>query len=842
MAAPTIHTQSASFTVYEGQTARFYVVAAGRGTITYQWEKSDNSGGSWSDVGGATSSSYTTAATVRTSDNGDQYRCKVTNADGTTTGSAITLTVWNPLAIGTDLAFWAQAGVGMYTERTGAAATTATTDGNGVGTWRGTNGAGTAINGTSISAAGTPVYRATGINGLPGIEFDGIDDAINYTTALAATFQNKSYGYIHIGIMPEIEAADAQWVSFSNNAAVVRAGLLVNQGGTAGLLMAAGRKLDADSGQSTTLSSGAINGEPFVLGGEYLWGSSDLHLLKNGVRVSSKTDFFTDGSTSNTASAGVWVGANSAGVSGFVDGMISQIVVCNPASPLSSDTLTHINNFIQWKMNSKVPDWGQTSRAVGVLGAATKYNSGIIIDVDLSTITENDILTHKYHHQNAIRYWNGRLHVAFTSSGTNEDGGGQQIGYAYSDDHGATWSTPVIFLPAQSAWSGTAPAFEAGKYIANLRRWIVYQNRLFLVMSVDSCDGAITNVLSQEGKFLACREVNTDGSFGTAFRISPDDYTALDGKTKLNYDSTLGPALFTEADVFGTAGGSAPGEPASDWGGYISQNSVTYYEPRATYRDLTNVSSIAKTMRDFTNGTAICYFTESTDGGATYGTVRKTNVPTSPSPVMFLRLHDGRFAMIGNVDADRTELHVAILSSDLVVQSAQYIVTGISPTPSVPGTYKIGGASYADCIQRGNYLYVTYSTQKEKIWFARVLIPGATDNSNHTASISVTAPTLDQQVSSGTIASITATTSGTSGTYHVYLSFDGGFSFPLQIGTSVSLPYSWSVADSHIQSNAMIRVVDSSDSNIIGDSQLFDVIESSGSGSGTVNLLLLGVG
>jgi len=56
--APTISTQPRSQTVNAGATAMFSVVAAGGGTLAYQWEKNGAA------VAGATSASYTTPPTV----------------------------------------------------------------------------------------------------------------------------------------------------------------------------------------------------------------------------------------------------------------------------------------------------------------------------------------------------------------------------------------------------------------------------------------------------------------------------------------------------------------------------------------------------------------------------------------------------------------------------------------------------------------------------------------------------------------------------------------------------------------------------------------------------------
>ena len=69
--------------------------------VTYQWERSDDGGNSFSPVGGATSASYTTSATTYAVDHDDQYRCVISAvgaaADATT--NAVTLTVQRTYSI-----------------------------------------------------------------------------------------------------------------------------------------------------------------------------------------------------------------------------------------------------------------------------------------------------------------------------------------------------------------------------------------------------------------------------------------------------------------------------------------------------------------------------------------------------------------------------------------------------------------------------------------------------------------------------------------------------------------------------------------------------------------------
>ena len=96
---PTISGQPTDQTVTEGSTATFTVTASAgedgnTNTLTYQWQQSTGSGGSWTDINGANSASYTTEATT-TSMSGDQYRCVVTGAASrvSVVSSAAALTV-----------------------------------------------------------------------------------------------------------------------------------------------------------------------------------------------------------------------------------------------------------------------------------------------------------------------------------------------------------------------------------------------------------------------------------------------------------------------------------------------------------------------------------------------------------------------------------------------------------------------------------------------------------------------------------------------------------------------------------------------------------------------------
>ena len=96
--APAISAQPVSTSVTAGSGASFTVAATGTSPLTYQWQRSTNSGTSWSNLSnGATYSGATTATlsvgATTPAMSSDQFRCVVTNAVSSVTSNAASLTV-----------------------------------------------------------------------------------------------------------------------------------------------------------------------------------------------------------------------------------------------------------------------------------------------------------------------------------------------------------------------------------------------------------------------------------------------------------------------------------------------------------------------------------------------------------------------------------------------------------------------------------------------------------------------------------------------------------------------------------------------------------------------------
>ena len=90
--APSVTLHPTGQVAESGSTATFTAAASGDSTPTVQWQLSTDGGSSWGDISGATATSYATP-TLLPSDDQNQYRAVFTNALGTDTTNAATLTV-----------------------------------------------------------------------------------------------------------------------------------------------------------------------------------------------------------------------------------------------------------------------------------------------------------------------------------------------------------------------------------------------------------------------------------------------------------------------------------------------------------------------------------------------------------------------------------------------------------------------------------------------------------------------------------------------------------------------------------------------------------------------------
>ena len=90
--APILTSSPTSQTVTAGSSVSFTASATGNPTPTVQWQVSTDGGSTWSNISGATSTTFTLSTTTA-SENGYEYRAVFTNSLGSATTTAAILTV-----------------------------------------------------------------------------------------------------------------------------------------------------------------------------------------------------------------------------------------------------------------------------------------------------------------------------------------------------------------------------------------------------------------------------------------------------------------------------------------------------------------------------------------------------------------------------------------------------------------------------------------------------------------------------------------------------------------------------------------------------------------------------
>ena len=96
--APQITTQPSAQSLGLGQNATFTVVATGSPAPTYQWQRLPSGSSTWSALAddstySGTATASLTVTSVTTFMNGDQFRCVLSNTNGSVTSTAVSLTI-----------------------------------------------------------------------------------------------------------------------------------------------------------------------------------------------------------------------------------------------------------------------------------------------------------------------------------------------------------------------------------------------------------------------------------------------------------------------------------------------------------------------------------------------------------------------------------------------------------------------------------------------------------------------------------------------------------------------------------------------------------------------------
>lgn len=363
-----------------------------------------------------------------------------------------------------------------------------------------------------------------------------------------------------------------------------------------------------------------------------------------------------------------------------------------------------------------IPRWFNAAQT-GPFAALPSQDNFTVITPSGGAITEGDYLSHRYHHHTRVAIYHDRVWVAYSSSGTNEDAGGQMV-LVSSAPKGATltFGTPQLAVDKQSTWSATGAQAVAGSFITYPRSFVVAASKLYIVSALDKVNtGGGSN--NQIGMALLANECLSDGTLGAVFRCSVAAYTPFSAFSEIAYDATIGPTIYPAAKFNGPWGGSSPSLTASDWLGFTTFNSITFAEPTTIALDGSGTDYL-RFWRRITTPDFRLYAQRVNSDASVVGTIYRTSIPDQPSASAGLRLASGRFALVGNpkdVTTSRDPLHLAIFNTNARLHRAYAVRAGGTDTPVYAGSAKLGAYAYPAICEDVNDLYISYSERGKEI-------------------------------------------------------------------------------------------------------------------------------
>lgn len=432
-AGPVIATHPANQTVAAGQNATFSVVATGTPAVAgHQWQRSTDSGGTWSDIveggsySGTTSSTLLVAGTSATM-NGHQFRVRVLNAVGTTTSNVATLSVTQlPVFASANTTTFVVGQFGSFTvQATGSPAPSYSYTGA-FPSWAGLNSATGVISGTPTDVTGSPfnfTLTATNSGGSVSQSFTLVVSTTPLAPVISTQPQNQSVGLGQTVTFTVVASGSPtpnyQWQRYRTGDAGFVA--LTDGGGYSGTNTATLTIADVNTAMGgdlyqvsifnlhgTTVSTSAqlsislgtvfstIAGQPGIMGSSDGIGSAALFRAPNAIVVDAAGNAYVSDAANHvirkiTTAGVVTTLAGSAGLSGTSDG-VGSAARFNTPSGVAVDTAGNVyvadsgNHMIRM-----ITPAGSVSTIAGTplslgstdgVGSAARfsYPSGIAID------------------------------------------------------------------------------------------------------------------------------------------------------------------------------------------------------------------------------------------------------------------------------------------------------------------------------------------------------------------------------------------------------------------------------------------------------------------------------
>lgn len=311
----------------------------------------------------------------------------------------------------------------------------------------------------------------------------------------------------------------------------------------------------------------------------------------------------------------------------------------------------------------------------------------------------------------------GKLYCQWQSSAVDEDAADTWVAYSIgtiekSTDGSQTekWSTPKEL----------APTMQNG--IRTSGGWNVYNDTLIAFINVWPAD------MSPKGGFAYYRESADGITWGELKPVLMKDgspMAAIIEQDPHEYDGRLYNAAHFQP---GLLANPIYTDDLSGRTGWVKAKYTNMEHSGTNSREMepslfqNSDGEIVMTFRD-QNSTYYRLASVSKDKGATWSNTELTNMPDSRAKQSAGNLPDGSVYLVSNPVTNKTRIPLSItLSSDGKVFDRAYNLRtqGELPDRVYEGQYKSIGYHYPKTMRYGDYLYVSYSTNKELVEYTRI--------------------------------------------------------------------------------------------------------------------------
>lgn len=331
------------------------------------------------------------------------------------------------------------------------------------------------------------------------------------------------------------------------------------------------------------------------------------------------------------------------------------------------------------------------------------------------TVFKPNNLENKYNHGVVLFPFKGYLYAQWQSSKKDEDSDDTQVFYSRSLN-GKDWSNPKVLANSWNKGIITSGGWwsDGNTLVAYLNFWPKHKNR--------PKEGFTKFMLSSDGiNWNSSKKVKDDKGKPVLGIIEQDVHSLKSGRliTAFHMQPGIKATPYFTDDVLGISGWTAGKMEHMENGNKSISREI---EPSWFYR---NDNSIVMIFRDqestFKKLASISY-----DFGASWTVPQIIDTPDSRAKQSAGNLQNGEAFMVNNPSGNKTRIPLVItLSKDgFLFDKAFLLRSGGDDLQAMryEGIYKREGYSYPKSVIWGDYLYISYATNKEDVEITRVPI------------------------------------------------------------------------------------------------------------------------